>query len=93
MRHLLLTEADTAVVIASDGMTDVMSDQDAADVILGLTREKVKQLHKHLHRCSQASALINESSTEMHELRQEFLPLFACSSLRQSLAKTIQAPS
>ena len=51
MRHLLLTEADTAVVIASDGMTDVMSDQDAADVILGFTREKVKQLHKLLRRC------------------------------------------
>ena len=44
VRHLLLTEADTAVVIASDGMTDVMSDQDAADVILGFLPEKVRLL-------------------------------------------------
>lgn len=41
VRHLLLTEADTAVVIASDGLTDVMSDQDAAEIILEFTQEKV----------------------------------------------------
>lgn len=40
VRHLLLTEADTAVVIASDGLTDVMSDQDAAEIILEFTQEK-----------------------------------------------------
>lgn len=33
VRHLLLTEQDSAIVIASDGMSDVMADQEAADCI------------------------------------------------------------
>lgn len=41
VRHLLLTEADAAVVIASDGLTDVMSDQDAADIILSTIQGQV----------------------------------------------------
>lgn len=41
VRHLLLTKADIAIVIASDGLTDVMSDQDAADLILSTIKEQV----------------------------------------------------
>lgn len=41
MRHLLLTEADSAIVIASDGMTDVLSDQDAANTIKAVMSEQV----------------------------------------------------
>ena len=48
VRHLLLTEDDAAIVIASDGLTDVMSDQDAADMILAILREQVDLAPLHL---------------------------------------------
>jgi len=48
VRHLLLTEQDSAIVIASDGMTDVMADQEAADTILSTLKHQVNPPHELL---------------------------------------------
>ncbi len=44
VRHLLLTEQDSAIVIASDGMSDVMADQEAADCIKATVQQVRAQL-------------------------------------------------
>ena len=43
MRHLLLTPQDSAIVIASDGMFDVLSDQEAADFVSAVLTEEVAE--------------------------------------------------
>ena len=43
VRHLLLTPQDSAIVIASDGMFDVLSDQEAADFVSAVLTEEVAE--------------------------------------------------
>lgn len=45
VRHLLLTPADTAIVIASDGLFDVVSDQQAADSVLETFSKNAVRCH------------------------------------------------
>lgn len=41
VRHLALTPEDSAIVIASDGMFDVLADQVAAEVVLSFAAQEV----------------------------------------------------
>ena len=43
VRHLPLTPQDSAIVIASDGMFDVLSDQEAADFVSAVLTEEVAE--------------------------------------------------
>ena len=47
VRHLQLTPADTAIVIASDGLFDVMSDQQAADSTCEIFNENTVSHSSH----------------------------------------------
>ena len=47
VRHLLLTPADTAIVIASDGLFDVISDQQAAACVAEVFRSSVRPVDGH----------------------------------------------
>lgn len=44
VRHLTLTPADSSIIIATDGLFDVVADQDAAAVVTSHSAEEVNRV-------------------------------------------------